>query len=416
MDMTRHERNIMMSTCFGHFMAHFNMLVFPALVLPLVGRLHLEMAAVLGISFWMYLFFGLTALPWGLAADRWGGGIFFPIFYIGASLGAFSAAVFIDSPSMLTISLAVIGLFSGIYHPVGLGLISKEVQRVSIAMGYNGIFGNLGLATAPLVTGFVNWLWGARAAYVVLGFLNAGGLLLMLFFPLKPAHTGEGKEFADKNGDLRAFLILLVAMMLGGVVYRGGTLILPTYFELRAGDLFQCLNALITASLSKNLMATAATTLIFIIGMLGQYAGGHAAERYDLRYGYLLFHAMTIPAACLMALAWDLPLLALAIVFFFFLLGMQPIENTLVANFTPKRYHHSAFGSKFVLTFGVGAVAVKMVEAIEVRLGLPAVFPALGVTSLLLVGTIIVLIVKTKSNIFPTFASGNPKGIQPKRK
>jgi MFS family permease len=48
------------------------MLVFPALVLPLASQLGMELSQILNLSFWMYLLFGLTALPWGLAADRWG--------------------------------------------------------------------------------------------------------------------------------------------------------------------------------------------------------------------------------------------------------------------------------------------------------------------------------------------------------
>ena len=56
----------------------------------------------------------------------------------------------------LSIALAGMGLFSGIYHPIGLGMISKGVNRMSMALGYNGMFGNLGLATAPLMTGIIN--------------------------------------------------------------------------------------------------------------------------------------------------------------------------------------------------------------------------------------------------------------------
>ena len=70
--MDSRELRIMFATCYGHFMSHFNMLVFPALVLPLAGRLKMDMAYVLDISFWMYLLFGVTALPWGVIADRWG--------------------------------------------------------------------------------------------------------------------------------------------------------------------------------------------------------------------------------------------------------------------------------------------------------------------------------------------------------
>ena len=89
-----------------------------------------------------------------------------------------------------------------------------------------------------------------------------------------------------------------------------------------------------------------------------------------------------------------LPVEGLAVIYFFFLLGMQPIENTLVANFTPRRFHHSAYGIKFVLTFGVGALAVKMAAFIETTAGIGAIFPALGFTSFILVAVIVLLIFK----------------------
>ena len=49
----------------------------------------------------------------------------------------------------------------------------------------------------------------------------------------------------------------------------------------------------------------------------------------------------------------------------FFLLGMQPLENTLVAGLTPVRMRSSAYGMKFILTFGVGAVSVKLIKIVE---------------------------------------------------
>ena len=394
--MNTRESRILIATCYGHFMSHFNMLVFPAVVLPLAGRLKMDMAYILDLSFWMYCLFGITALPWGMIADRWGSKSLFLIYYLGAGCSGLAAAVWIDHPSKFSIALAMIGLFSGIYHPIGLGMISKEIKRVSLGMAYNGMFGNLGLATAPLLTGVVNWLWGPSAAYLCLGVLNLLGVGLIVVLPRIQVHQSESKRSGDENGLLIGFLILLVAMMLGGVVYRGATVILPAYFELKNQAIFQWLSSVAGSGLSENLVATTSVSFIYIVGMLGQYAGGRTAERFDLRICYLIFHAITIPAAILMALAVDLPLVFLALIYFFFLLGMQPIENTLVAKFTPKKFHHSAYGSKFVLTFGVGALSVKMIKAIETAYSIEAVFYALGLTSIILVGVIVVLLYKTR--------------------
>lgn len=156
------------------------------------------------------------------------------------------------------------------------------------------------------------------------------------------------------------------------------------------------MSSLAGSGLSKNLVATTIVSFIYIAGMIGQYTGGRTAKRFDLRICYFTFHAITIPAAFLMAVAIDLPLVFLALIYFFFLLGMQPIENTLVAKFTPKKFHHSAFGSKFILTFGVGALSVKMIKAIETAFSIETVFYALGLTSIILVGVIAVLIYKTR--------------------
>ena len=391
------ERRILINTCFGHFMSHFNMLVFPAIVLPLATRVNLDMATVLGFSFWMYLLFGITALPWGLVADRRGAGALMVLFYAGAALAGLAAAVWIDSPAGLTLALAVLGLFSGIYHPAGLGLISKEMTRISLAMGYNGMFGNLGLASAPLLTGLVNWLWGVRAAYLVVCGLNICGLVLIFVFSLPLSRHEKAAGTEEKNGLLGAFLILLVAMMLGGIAYRGATVILPAYFELKNRLIFQWLTAVSGTGLSKNLVATSVAAFIYLVGMLGQYTGGRAADRYRPTVCYIIFAAVTIPAAIGMGLASDLPLVALAVIYFFFLLGIQPIENTLVARYTPKRLQHSAFGTKFVLTFGVGSLAVKMVAAIEAAAGVETVFTALGAVALLLVIAIALLIRKTST-------------------
>ena len=397
--MSRRELCILVTTCFGHSMSHINVLVFPSLLLPLSVRLGLPLADVIGISFWMYLLFGITALPWGVAADRWGARPLMAVFYLGSALSGLLVARSIDSPGALLWALAALGLFSGIYHPTGLGLISKEIERLSMAMGYNGMAGSSGLAAAPLITGLLNFFWGESAPFLFIAGMNLLGFALMVLFPLSQSERGKKADKDDDNGMLTAFLILLAAMMLAGIAYRSATVILPAYFEIKGQGIFQWLSSTTGWELSKNLVATLVTSLIYLIGVAGQYTGGRVAERFDPRFCYLVFHGITVPMVLLMAITWDLPLVILALVYVFFLLGMQPIENTLVANFSPRRFHHSAYGTKFVVTFGVAALAVKMVGAIEAAFRIEAVFTTMGLISLALVGVIGLLIRHTQQRV-----------------
>lgn len=397
--MNKTEKRILTVTCWGHFLSHFNVIVFPALVLPLSARLGLDLGRVLELSFWMYLLFGLSALPWGLIADRYGPRPLLMVYFSGCALSAFAAAKFIDSPTGLSLSLAGIGLFSGIYHPAGLGWIAKSIDRISLAMGYNGMFGNLGLAAAPLLTGLVNYMSGPQACYVVLGLLNLVGLVVMVMLPADSKAVRTEAAEAESRPAVAPFVILLMAMMLAGVVYRGASVTLPAILELNSPTILSPLADLFKINISPNLTATAVASVIYLIGVLGQYCGGWAADRFDSRYALMFFNMMTIPFAAMVGWAVGGWLAVAALLFFLFHLGVQPVENTLVTKFTPPKLRSSAFGFKFVLTFGIGAGAVKMAGFLERTWGLSSVYPTLAVIAALVTLTVGVLILKTKTTI-----------------
>jgi MFS family permease len=390
------ERTLLTVTCYGHFMSHFNMLVFPAVLLPLSAKLNLAMTETLGLSFMMYLLFGLTALPWGLLADRFGPRPLLALYHLGAGGSALFAAIYVDNPFLFSLCLAGIGLFSGIYHPAGLGWIAKEIEKTSRGLAYNGMFGNLGLAAAPLLAGIINYLYGISTLYIVVGGMNLLGLPLLYF-----CKTGSGKVIMKKSSagenstSWTPFLILLAAMMLGGIVYRGTSVTLPSYLELNNSGLYDAIASLTGGMGTPNVTATIFTSIIYLIGMAGQFLGGRVGERYDLRFSYLIFHTITIPAAIGMAVTTDLPLVFFAIIHGFFLLGMQPIENTLVARLTPPNLLSSAYGLKFILTFGVGALSVKIIKVVKMYWGMESVFLTLSLVSFILCLVILLLINKS---------------------
>ncbi len=47
---------------------------------------------------------------------------------------------------LLALSLAALGLFSGIYHSTGFSLISRKVQEPGRGFGWHGMDGSLGMA------------------------------------------------------------------------------------------------------------------------------------------------------------------------------------------------------------------------------------------------------------------------------
>ena len=77
--------------------------------------------------------------------------------------------------------------------------------------------------------------------------------------------------------------------------------------------------------------------------------------------------------------------------YLFFAIGMQPIENSLVAQLTPKGWRGRGYALKFVLAFGVGAIGTYVVGWVEPLGGLGASLGVVVVLELVLVATIGVL-------------------------
>ena len=125
------ERRILIVSCFGHFMSHFSVMVVPAIIIPLSVSMHLSVADILGLTFPQYLLYGVTALPWGLAGDRIGGKPLMILQLAGSGVCGLVAAGCMHSPTGMAAALAGVGLFSGIYHPIGTGMISKGVTRLN---------------------------------------------------------------------------------------------------------------------------------------------------------------------------------------------------------------------------------------------------------------------------------------------
>lgn len=131
--------------------------------------------------------------------------------------------------------------------------------------------------------------------------------------------VGEQEREKEKFSAWKGFLVLLVCMMLGGVIYRGATVTLPALFERNLPTVVTAVNNLFQGStISGNVVATMTISILYLVGMYGQYMGGRFGERFDLRYGYLGFHLVTIPFAFLLGTATNMPLILLAALHSFF--------------------------------------------------------------------------------------------------
>jgi MFS family permease len=376
-ELDANERRILVLTSAAHFFTHFFVLVFPALVMPISRDLSLEPAEVIPLSFPMYLLYGILAIPWGYLSDRFGAR-----WTMGAGLfiagAGFAAAGLAGSTAEFAIALGAIGVGCSAYHPSGLALLSKGMRGRGRALGINGLWGNCGIASAPLAAGALTYALGWQSTLLVFGFAGIALGLLCFAVPFSVgAEDLQKGTFVGRRQAVTYFLILCGVMVFSGLMYRGYTIILPTFFEAKLPDftLFER-SAEEAARLSSDagtLAATLITCGVYLVGMVGQLLGGRMADRHDLRRAYLAFFAGALPFLLLMRFVEGPLLIFAAGGFVLFSLGMQPIENSLVAVLTPPQWRSVSYGIKFTLVFGAGSLAVYCVSFVDGRWGLDAV-------------------------------------------
>ena len=348
----------------GHTFTHLLTAFYFVIVLAIEkewGRSYAELIQLWTVGSFLM---GLGALPAGWLSDRWSAGGMMVALFLG--MGASSILCgFADTSALLWLGLTGIGLFASIYHPVGIPWLVGNAVRQGRALGINGIFGSIGVASAGLVAGALTDLFGWRAAFILPGAISIVlGLALLACLRLgviADAPAIRRSHGAEANGGdmLRGFLILTVGMICGGLIWQSTQTALPKFFEERiagfAGDGVFGIGVLVA--------------IVYGVSGFMQVVGGHLADRYPLKSVYVLLYAVQIPLLALIAGAAGLPLILVATLMATFSGASLPAENMLLARFSPQKHRSLAFGVKYVISFGLAPLALVLVSLVYERSG-----------------------------------------------
>lgn len=347
----------------GHLATHFLMLLYPTVVLSLEGRFGLSYGELLSLSLPGFVLYGVAALPAGWLGDRWSAEWMMVAFFVGSGGGAVLTGL-AGGPLGIAVGLGVIGAFGAIYHPVGLAWLVRNAENRGRILGYNGIFGSIGVGMAPVTAAALTDFAGWRAAFFVPGLLClAVGVALAFFLRLRllvPAGTDRvPTPDPGRAVVLRAFIVLSVTMTASGLVAQVIPVVLPKLFDLRLARLTD----------GGTLGAGGLVSLVFIVASTMQMLGGWLADRFALRRLYVLSWALQIPLLLALTRLVELPLLAASTLAYCLVLIATPVENTLVVLYTPGHWRATAFGAKFVLALGIGAGGVPLAGFLYDRTG-----------------------------------------------
>lgn len=358
---TRSARLAVVFANAGHAITHFLMLLYPTVVLALGRRFHLSYGDLMLLSLPGTVLYGAGALPAGLLGDRWSAEAMMVLFYIGSGLAAVATGC-ATGPLGLGLGLGLIGLFGSIYHPVGIAWLVRNAENRGRVLGWNGIFGSIGVGIAPATAGALTQWIDWRAAFLLPGALAlAMGLVLAVL--VRGGHVVAAKTDLKPQPEpgraevWRAFFALSVTMLAAGVIYQSMTVALPKLFEVRLAGLTH----------GSTLGAGGFASLVFAEGMVLPLLGGWLADRFSLKWVYVGSWALAVPTFLMTVRLLDLPLFGATMVIFSLMSLVTPTENALLVRYTPGRWRATAFGAKFVLSLGVASLGVPLVAFIYDR-------------------------------------------------
>ncbi len=344
----------------AHSFCHISMLLYPTVVLALEKQLGMSYGDLLVLMTLGNVLFGVAALPAGWLGDRWHTVGMMVIYFIG--LGA--ALIFtgsMSSPAGLTLGLALVGLFAAIYHPVGMSWLLRNSEHAGRTLGVNGVFGSLGVASAALIAGVLTDLISWRAAFMVPGaIVLLIGLTLAYCFARglvieRKADVRPRQHKPSRQAMWRVFVVLSITMLGNGLIYQSMSSAMPKIFAERVPDW--------TGGSATG--AGLLVSLVYFGAMASQLLGGYFADKLSTRSLYIFAALLQLPIY-VFAMMFGGPALFLLIASSVFLQTMAvPTENVLLANYTPDKWRATAFGAKFVLALGVGALGVPLVARIH---------------------------------------------------
>ncbi len=374
----------------GHFLDHMFTLIFATVAaLTLTREWGLSYGQLLAYATPGFFAFGLFSLPAGWLADKWSREGMVAVFFIGIGLSSIATAL-AQTPLQVGIGLFFIGVFGAIYHPVGLAIVTQRWRNTGMRIAVNGVWGNLGVASAALVTGYFIDHGGWRVAFVAPGIFSIVlGVLYAAhqWTPIVQRHR-EAPVRAAAGGsvtpDYRAILmrisiIVFVTTAVSSLIFQSTTFALPKVFDERlqgiAADVTAWLSA--TGLPAQGDIATALGAFafaVFAIASMAQLVVGSLLDRFGPRPVFMIAAAVQILFFAMMPSLTGGWALAGALGFMIGAFGQIPITDFMIGKLAGGPSRARIYAVRYVVAFSVLAASLPLIGFIHATYGFDMLF------------------------------------------
>ena len=332
----------------AHFIDHFCMLIFAKAAYDCAIYFNTSYGEIIIYATLGLILFGAFAPLASYLSKVFSRKILLIVFPIGVGFSSIFAG-FSQKLIHLGITLTLIGIFASIYHPVGIAMLMKNKEKLGLRLGINGVWGNMGVAFAPLITGLLIFYFNWRISFILPGmlYLFFGLWLVLANFDEDISETSQNNKSKNNFAPRwkKAMISLILITIAGGFTFGSLTFLIPRYFDIYMSEMTK--NIFITG-----LLASA----VYAIASFAQVISGWLVDKKGYRTILIYIGIFQILFIFLTSQSENLYL------FIFMLLGMAfvfsqiPISDIIISAYIPDESRSEFLSIKYVLNLCIGAL------------------------------------------------------------
>ncbi|WPO75752.1 MFS transporter [Streptomyces sp. KN37] len=330
-------------------------------------------AAASGIVLAASLLSSVVQPLFGALTDKWAMPWLLPVSTLVGGAGVAFAGVG-GSYALTLLAVAVSGIGVAAYHPEAARAARRASRGSHTAMSWFSLGGNLGFATAPVLTAAIVATGGLRASPLLVVPALAGAVLCVAALRgVRAAEAAVPKSAAPAQvapaDDWPSFLRLSGAVVCRSIVFAGLSTFISLYARQRTGG--------------GEVAGTVALFVLYLGGAVGTVAGGRLAARHGrlpvVRWSY----ALTVLAVAGVVVVPGPALFLFVVLASAGLYVPFSLHITLGQDYLPRRIG-TASGVTLGLTVSIGGLASPLIGALAdatslgIALAPLIVLPALG--------------------------------------
>jgi MFS family permease len=335
----------------GHALDHLFLLIFATAVGAIaadfgVGRWEDMMPFTVGA----FVMFGLGSIPAGRLGDHWGRRQMMLVFFFGMGLSSIAVAL-TQTPWQMAIALTILGVFSAIYHPVGIPMLVQKAVRPGLTIGVNGLAGNLGIAMAALSTGFLVEWQGWRVAFIVPGFVSiVCGVLFARTAPTEESSPAKKKTTVvqlPKHLAWRTFVVMVATSTTTSLL-----------FNITTNGNAQLLAERLDGLVSDPSRLGVLLAMIYAVASLAQLVVGRLLDWLPVKplFFSVLFLQIISFALASQSNGWVWYVAAIGYMVMVF--AAIPFSDTMVVRYIDDTMRSRVSGTRIAISFGISSLAV----------------------------------------------------------